>query len=418
MHKLKGVLFSLKDVLAHSGKIDPDLFEEVVKLLKFLLKNGIQPVLISNSAWTVEIAETGEEKEFATYLSEWVGSHLPYYQGGRDMDYKQSKSAMQFVLDQHGWLASEVFYVGSTHDDVKAASNGGFPLLKATWHGNQSDYGFEFASPREIASFFDCCCLTPTEWFWGIEHGDLRTYSIAPLAEHSRSYPQGAIYSTDAKNAVKNDVGNLRFWGLLMAARIHLSGIGAEINFVAPYPGHSTVSRKSKLMNAVQVVAGSLRAQYLYDLVERHTDALKSQDLRNAGMAPSAINQLNSIRINPAATRSGPQQLKYKSPPKLDGKTVLVVDDICTQGFSLEAARAFFRTLGANVIMLTWLKTPGPNDYHELVRTDPEIKDPFSPFTAASVEEEIHSNSGNVLNPNAPAEIAIAYKKYSEWDWS
>ncbi len=416
MNTLKGIIFSLSDVLAHKGSIEADLFLETVKLLKFLLSKGIQPVLVSNTPWIVNIKDGGK-KPFQDYLSEFVGEQLPYYQGGKDIDYKQYATAMRSVLDKHGWSSPEVFYVGNTHEDVQAASNGGFPLLNAKWHGDNSPYGFEFSSPKDIASFVDCCCLTPQDWFWGIEKGNLRVHSIAPFAEYSKAYPEGAIYSTNAKQAVKLDAGNIRFWGLLMAARIHLSGIGTEIDFVAPYPGHKTTSKKTKLMNAIAVVSGSLRARYLFDFVERHSDAKKSQSLRTSGGSPSSANQLSTIRLNPTPTRTGPQQLKYKNKPNIKGKTVLVVDDICTEGYSLEASRAFFEAAGAKVVLLSWLKTPGKNDYHAIRSLEPSIAKPFSKFKPEKVREIIYSNSGNVTNSNADKEIAEAYTKYTSWDW-
>lgn len=416
MHTLKGIIFSLRDVLAHKGSPDPDLFVQTAKLLKFLLFKKIQPVLVSNTPWIVNTTD-GEEKPFQDYLSEFVGQQLPYYQGGKDIDYKQRSSAMDALLKKYGWGAPEVFYVGNTQQDVIAASNGGFPLLNAKWHGDNSPYGFEFASPKDIASFVDCCCLTPKDWFWGVESGKLRVYSIAPFAEYSKAYPQGAIYSTDAKQAVKLNAGNIRFWGLLMAARIHLSGIGTEIDFVAPYPGHKTTSNKTKLMNAIAVVSGSLRARYLFDFVERHSDAVKSQTLRTTGGSPSSKNQLSTIKLNPTPTRTGPKKLKYVRKPELKDKTVLVVDDICTEGYSLEASRAFFEAAGAKVILLSWLKTPGPNDYHAISEIIPPIKRPFSKFSPKIVSEKIYLNSNNVMNHDADAEIARAYKKFVSWDW-
>ncbi|MFJ1292643.1 phosphoribosyltransferase family protein [Paracoccus yeei] len=416
MHTLKGIIFSLSDVLAHKGSIDRDLFSETVKLLKFLLSKKIQPVLVSNTTWIVSNKD-GKETPFQEYISQFVGQPLPYYQGGRDIDYKQYATAMQAVLGMHGWTAPEVLYVGNTQEDVQAASNGGFPLLNAKWHGDNSPYGFEFASPKEIASFIDCCCLTPKDWFWGIQDNGLRVHAIAPFAEYSRAYPEGAIYSNNAKQAVKADAGNVRFWGLLMAARIHLSGIGVEIDFVAPYPGHKTTSKKTQLMNAIEVVSGSLRARYLFDFIERHSNAEKSQTLRVNGLSPSASNQISTIKLNPAPTRTGPKQLKYANKPKIKGKTVLVVDDICTEGYSLEASRAFFEAAGAKVILLSWLKTPGRNDYHAITSITPKITRPFSKFNPTRVAEKIYSNSGNVTNPDADKEIAEAYTKYINWDW-
>lgn len=416
MHSLKGMIFSLSDVLAHKGKLDPELLGEVVKLLKFLISKGVQPVLVSNSAWVVTGAD-GNKRTFQEYLSDLVGTKLPYYQGGRDIAYKQFSGSMAPILEAFGWIPSEVFYVGNTHDDAKAASNAGFPLLNAKWHGDNSPYGFEFSSPKEVASFIDCCCLTPGDWFWGIEDGNLRVYAIAPFAEYSRAYPEGAIYSSDAKNAVKADAGNVRFWGLLMAARIHMSGIGAEIDFATPYPGHKSASKKTELMNAVAIVSGSLRARYLFDFIQRHSDAPKSQTLRVSGGSPSIENQLNSIKLNPHATMTGEKQRKYKYPPNLIGKTVLVVDDICTQGYSLEAARAFFEAAGAKAILVSWLKTPGPNDYHAVRALSSEIKKPFKPYTSTGVTQFVYSNSGNVINRNADNEIAEAYTKYATWEW-
>lgn len=417
MYSLKGVIFSLTDVLAHRGQMDANLLAEVVRLLRFLLSRNVQPVLVSNTTWVVTIATTGEKKPYQDYLADLVGSRLPYFQGGRDMDFKQTRAAMEHVLNHFGWASSEVMYVGNTLDDVKAASNGGFPLLNAKWHGDNSPYGFEFASPKDVASFVDCCCLSLGEWFWGYSSGGLRVYSIAPLAEVSRKYPQGAIYSTDAKNAAKLDVGNIRFWGLLMAARIHLSGIGSEIDYVAPYPGHKVNSTKRELMNAVSVVSGSLRARYLVDLIVRHTDAQKSQTLRTSGGTPTAANQLGTIHLNQAPIKPGPKQQRYKSRPNFKGKTVLVVDDICTQGFSLEAARALLEAAGARVILLSWLKTPGPNDYHRIASIAPAIKKPFQPVPLPKIKHALLSNSGNVLNEKAPDELAAAYSRYSSWDW-
>lgn len=413
MHTLRGAIFSLRNVLAKEGKADQAVVLETVKLLRYLISAGVQPVLVSNSTWTV----VGSKEPFNEYFSRLVGQQLPYYQGGRNMAYKQYAAAMQHVLKEQGWEPQEVVYIGNTQEDIQAASNGGLLFLNAEWHGQNSPFGFEFDSPREIAKFVDCCCLTPKDWFWSIQNGNLRVYTIAPLGEYSKAYPSAAIYSTDAKNAVKFGVGDLRFWGLLMAARMHLSGIGAEASYVAPYPGHKTTSEKAELLEAVRIASGSLRARYLEDYIVRHQDAPKSQTLRNSGEQPSAFNQLASIRLRTDPLKTGGAGGRYKNRPNVNGKTLLVVDDICTQGHSLETARAFAEAAGANVICLCWLKTPGPNDYREIVKLTPSIKRPYLSYKPESYEEVVHSNSGNVINHNAATEIADAFTRFSGWDW-
>lgn len=413
MHTIKGAIFSLTDVLVKKGKMDQEKFEEVAKLLRFLLSKGIQPVLVSNNLWTLKPSNV----PFHDFLSKHIGVELPYYQGGVHMDYKQTASAMNTILADYGWVSHEVVYVGSTNDDMRAASNGGLLFLAAKWHGEHTDYGFEFSSPKDIGRFIDCCCITPKEWFWGIEDGNLRCYSIAPLGEYSKQYPTAAAYSTDAKNAAKFGVGDLRFWGLLMAARIHLSGIGAEASYAVPYPGHSVDSEKAKLMTAVQVVAGSLRARYLQDFIVRHTNAPKSQNVRNKGGQPSPESQLSTICLRRDPLKTGPKGGRYKSPPSIAKKTVLVVDDICTQGFSLEAARAFIEAAGGKVVALSWLKTPGPNDYHEITSLHPPIDNPFQAYAPQKVSTKVHQNAGCVMNASAANEIADAFTRFSSWDW-
>ena len=418
MHSLKGIIFSLRDVLAHKGKQDTKLLEEVVKLLKFLISKNVQPVLVTNRAWEIKL-HSGKKEPFQQYLSGLVGQELPYYQGGVDMDFKQTRNAMETILKNHNWEASEVFYVGNTADDVKAASNGVFPLLNAKWHEDNTPYGFTFKSPKEIARFIDCCCLIPKDWFWSIEEEGLRVYSIAPLASYSQRYPNGKIYSEEAKNSLKNNCGDLRFWGLLMAARIHLSGIGNEVNFVAPYPGHKTDSEKSVLMNGLHIIAGSLRVQFVVDLIMRHTNAPKSQILRNQKQNPKISNQLNSIQLNPTPIKPGGKNETYKNKPNIQYRTVLVVDDICTQGYSLEAARIYLKAANANVILLTWLKTPGKNNYHAVKCLDPQLKNPFkkNKYSEEKIKLSEYNFLSNVKNEHADREIAKAYKNYKNWEW-
>ncbi|SCZ60026.1 Phosphoribosyl transferase domain-containing protein [Epibacterium ulvae] len=413
MHTLRGAIFSLRNVLAREGEADQDTIFETVKLIEYLISVGVQPVLVSNSTWTM----VGTKEPFNDYFSRLVGQELPYYQGGRDMEYKQYAAAMQHVLENHGWTPQEVVYIGNTQEDIQAASNGGLLLLNAKWHEANSPFGFEFNSPKDIAKFVDCCCLTPGDWFWGIEDGDLRVYTIAPLGEYSRAYPDAATYSTDAKNAVKFGLGDLRFWGLLMAARMHLSGIGAEASYVVPYPGHKTTSKKAELMQAVSIAAGSLRARYLQDYVIRHQNAPKSQESRNKGLQPSADNQLSTIHLRSDPLKTGAVGGRYKSRPNVKDKTILMVDDICTQGHSLEAARAFAQAAGASVISLCWLKTPGPNDYNRITGLKPPLKKPFTKYVPAQQEITVYSNSGQVINQNAAKQIADAFTRFRDWEW-
>ncbi|WP_261326969.1 phosphoribosyltransferase [Rhizobium leguminosarum] len=101
---------------------------------------------------------------------------------------------------------------------------------------------------------------------------------------------------------------------------------------------------------SLKIVADTLRASYLVDLVERHAPAQKSQTARQQGIALDHGNQLSTIRLRRDPLKPGQLGGRYKASPLKPGKTVLVVDDILTEGFSLEAARAFVKATGADVI--------------------------------------------------------------------
>lgn len=413
VEQLKGAIVSLRDVVFHDGKIDAALLEEVVKLLKFLINRGVIPVLVSNTGWVLE----PEKRPFQDYLSDKVGIKLNYFQRGVDgMSAKQSAAGMSHVLGHFGWAAQNAVYIGSTDEDMQAARNGKLLFLNAQWHAKQSPYGFEFESPLDVARFIDCCCLSTGDWFWSLEKEGLRVYCIAPLAEYSKRYPQAAGYSTDAKQAVKFDYGNLPYWGRLMAAKIHLSGLGREANYVAPYPGHKPESKRMLLANSLKIVAGSLSGQYLDDLIVRHVEAKKSQTLRLSGVSPTHENQLSSIRLRRDPIRTGATGIRYVNPPLKKGRKVLVVDDICTEGFSLEAARAFVEATGAEAILVTWLKTPA-NSYQALRELSPEIKDPYAPYTLTSSKADAYSFDSGIRNADAPTEIAKAFERYASWAW-
>nr|WP_237352041.1 phosphoribosyltransferase [Rhizobium sp. ACO-34A] len=123
---------------------------------------------------------------------------------------------------------------------------------------------------------------------------------------------------------------------------------------------------------------------------------------------------------NQASTRSFENWASWwplqKNPPK-PGKTVLVVDDILTEGYSLEAAQAFVKASGASVICAAWLKTPGANHYRALADVSPDLNDPYKPFAPITTRTTIYPNGAQIRNAKAPEEVAEAFNRYSSWDW-
>lgn len=414
MTRLKGVIFSLYGVLAKDGTIDPALYEETLRLLKYLKQRGVQPVFATNHDWTMK--QRGRNRRFEDVLAEQVGG-VPFHIAERGtMGWKPRAEAVESILAAHGWSRREVLYVGHSDDDMRTASNGRVLFLNALWHGEASPYGFQFGSPKDVARFIDCFCLGLDDWFWAVEDGNLRVYALAPFTTMSQSLTVAHAYSEDARATAKGGGHNATFWGRLLAARLYFSGLVDEIHFVTSYPGHSAASKPSVVEDSLSILAGSLRKTYLPDLIVRHTTAQKSQAARTAGREVGIENQLHTIHLN-RAPRRGIQGQAYKSPPLTSGKTVLVVDDFCTQGNSLEAARALVEATGARIIGLSWLKTIN-RDYNAVVGQLP-IRDPYAPLptSPSHVDLKAYAYPRCITNLGAAADLAQLRRRYANWEW-
>jgi hypothetical protein len=412
---LKGAIFSLHDVLAKQGAVDGDLLGETFSLLRYLKLRGVTPVFVSNMHWTLTDKATGVTRSFREVLEEQLGP-VGYYVGGVDkMPYKPRAAATAFILEQQGWTNREAVFVGNSEIDMRTASTGQLMFLNATWHGVANPYGFQFASPLDIARFIDCLCLGLDDWFWAIEDGPLRVYAMAPFSTLSSQYLQAHAYSASAKATSKYGAGDASFWGRLLAARVYFSGLVDEIDYITAYPGHAPNSNPTVIADALNILGGSLRKSYLPDLLIRHSLAQKSQTARASGGAVDVVNQLSTIRLNPTPLR-GLTGHAYKSMPVRPGKRVLLVDDFCTEGNSFEAGRAFINSTGAQTICLSWLKTINTN--YRAISPPIKIFKPYEPTGPGPVPAtKIYGYQGAIVSHAAQVDLAEVYDRYFGWAW-
>lgn len=412
---LKAVIFSLRNVLAQRGVTDSRVLRDTIKLLKFLRKRGVEPVFLSNHNWKINVNNKGEVP-FQSFLEEHIGP-VRYYVGGQSgVPNKPTAAVTQFILSAHSWKPHEVMYVGNTPNDMITARNGKLLFLNALWHGEATQYGYQFSSPSDVARFIDCICLGLDDWYWKVEDDSFRVYAMAPYATLSPGYRDAHVYSANAKAVAKRGQGDIEFWGRLLAARVYLSGLAHEIDYVTAYPGHSPASEQTVIEGALNVLGQSIASSYIPDLIIRHTKATQSHSARASNKVVGIDNQLKTIRLNPTPRKGALGKLYTRQPVKR-GKTVLLVDDICTEGHSFEAGRAFLEALGANVICLSWLKTVN-RDYKRLAAPIENLP----PYSALQVSNAIATKpiwfSSAVNYRSAPTQLDDLYRRYCDWDWS
>jgi hypothetical protein len=231
----------------------------------------------------------------------------------------------------------------------------------------------------------------------------------------SPAYAIAHAYSADARATAKDGAGDPTFWGRLLAARVYFSGLVDEINYIAAYPGHAPESKQPVVAEALTILAQSLHKQYLPDLIIRHAKAEKSQTARASGKPVGVENQLSTIKLNPAPMK-GPNGNPYKNNPVGKGKTILLVDDICTQGNSFEAGRTFIQSAGAKAICLSWLKTINSN--YNAIKGPIAIPNPFVPYVVTKpIPTVAYSYAQAIVDPRATTDLATTHKSYFGWEW-
>src|SRR3954447_23664541 len=104
MPYLKAAILSLRDVIAHRGPVDKNLYAELGRLIKFLSTRGITPVFLANRPWVVQTTD-GQRMDLRTLItSDW--GEFPWYVALQDKNpFKPRREATAFVLDKHSWNA-------------------------------------------------------------------------------------------------------------------------------------------------------------------------------------------------------------------------------------------------------------------------------------------------------------------------
>ncbi|MGR6860751.1 phosphoribosyl transferase [Aliivibrio salmonicida] len=409
--RLKGVILSVEDTIMNMGKIDQDVFREVEKLMAFFKLREITPILLANQQRSVTNSDTGEKRDLYDALDDHF-EELKIFTRQRDdkVPPKPQTAATQYVLDEMGWESNEVVYIGSNDDDMRTAVNGNILFLRATWYSNNTDYGFEFSEPKEVARFIDTLCLREHFWSHEIIDGDFEYYALAPFSTYKEAFRK---YSENARAAAKFGQGDVDFWLGALVTSMYFTGIHKRINFIAAYPGHKAGVDNDKMNNDLLTFGKCFRKKYLHNLIERHTTALKSQTARNHGMALDHHNQLNTIKLNRLPTWN--YNRPYANPPLGRGKTVLLVDDICTKGWSLDAARKYIEKTNAKTIMVTWLKTINTNycSIGDLGHFNPYQENQFANVPIAK-EYSYHQY---LVDHNASEELGEQLEQFLNWDW-
>ena len=418
MAKLKGVIFGAQDVFfdSQTQKFGAEKISEMGCLLKFLYSRGVALVGVTNHTWTVTERATGKRASLQARLEQEWGVPFRWFNYGQaGFPPKQTTAALESVRRTMGWCPNETLYVGNSDADMRSAVNGGTLFLNALWYRDSNRYGFRFTHPRDIARFVDVFCLREHFWYFQIEDGDFKVYCLAPYS--TRAVMEYKGYSESLIETVKKklgDVEDVEFWAKYLCTSMYFSGVYGPVDYIAPYPGHlKGAPVHHVLQEPLAAFAKCFRGKFLPDLVIRHTTAPESKKDRAAA---SHLNQLNTIVLN-----EHPQKFEAKpfvKFPLAPTKTVCILDDLLTDGYSFEAARAFIARTGANVVCVAFLKAMN-HDYKRLGKLNLGLGAPLAPakISDSPAIQKTYGYRDHIIDLDAATDLAKRLDRYHDWRW-
>jgi hypoxanthine phosphoribosyltransferase len=400
---LKLVLISPSGTLVdENNNLHKKHVSSLCTLILNLEKEGIKVVIWSNRKWTLE-----NKVDLGEYLTQKSGVKVDYILAGQGgYPVRRRGDSVLPVLEKFNVQKSETILVGNGKEDVLAGVNNGLLLLRPSWYLHDSEYGFLVSSLGDLERFCILFGLRKHPIFWSLKNIGLEIYAMGPYSTRIKEY-EG--FGTNAFQSAKHENGTIDFWHKLIVSTLYFSGLVDGIDYITIYPSHSSGSRKKAIDEVMTLFGKCFRKTFYSDLLLRHTTSVKSAFAKPH--EKTYKNQIETIRLNRNPKRYGGNP--KSTPINLKGKKILVVDDFCTNGRSLEVARIYIEAAGGKAMLFSWLKTIN-SDYFEIdsvTNINPTNKNVLVDEPIA----KIHSYKNGIVDSGAAAEISNLLDRYKDW---
>lgn len=271
----------------------------------------------------------------------------PQRVGGR----KGTRSFVNYVCAQLGISTNQCLYLGDSKNDFTEAINSNVIFFLASWSNPSFQYGIPVNTPEEFADIVETFFLKDQLWYYYVEDKDRLGRNVVVRALLDPDIPKDTGITNILK--VKGEyTGDERiksfkidkYLSLHLLASIYLEGLhlmssdGKAIWCL--YPGHEG-DYGSVLVSFSMMGSRLFREQYKQELIQRHTYAPSSKELRLAHKPVIIDTQLQTIKLNP----------QFKD--KIKDHPVIVIDDFTTDSYGFETVRNFlFNARASSVICI------------------------------------------------------------------
>lgn len=282
---------------------------------------------------------------------------------------KGSRRWIDMVCSEFGINRNEVAYIGDSINDMTTAVNSKIIYLNAEWSNPGSKYGIPVDSPKMLPVILKHFFMKEHLWYWSVDSSDARGNKVISKALIRGRDIGIKNFDTEllgwSKSNIDEQVGLFKMSEFIMyhlLGSLYLDGTYGEIDGWTVAPGH-TGQYNASIVAALERTARLFRNLFLPNLVCRHRAAKKSAYLRARGEQADFGEQVSTICLS--------CEPRYRS-KHIKDKTIVVVDDFVTEGFTTEWIRNLLFNAGTKRVVSLAIGA-----YHDSI----EVKSISSDFT-------------------------------------
>lgn len=314
----------------------------------YTLVPGIQDMISRLENKGIEIFVASNEKSAGTRLKNLLNIQndkllYPQKVGGP----KGTRKFVEYVCSLFNLSRKEILYLGDSDNDRNEAINSNVAFFLAVWSNPEYKYGIPVEAPSKFAEIVEIFFLKEILWYYKVNAFDKlnRGVVVRSLLDPDRAEQAGIkdLLKSKGMRGLRN-IGSFKsdeYLSFHLLASIYLEGLylnsAGEKPIWCLYPGHDG-DYTSVLSKFITMIARLFREKYVQDLILRHTPSIKSSAARARRNYPKMDNQLQTIHLNPAMKN------------KIEGQSVIVIDDFTTYSQSFETARNFLLNANAKSV--------------------------------------------------------------------
>lgn len=317
---------------------------------------------------------------------------------------KGSPAWVDKAAEEFGIERNELVWLGDSDLDMRSAVNASVVYFNAGWSKPQYPYGITISHPSILPILLRECFMKLANWYWECSETDHRGRGIISKAMMDSRGAGIPVFQWELINFLKDGgnptVGPIRVRDFIMwhlVGSIYGDRFYREVDIWTVYPGSKGGTNKA-LGPYATLLARLFRDRYIDNIFTRYTHSVDSGEARRQGTQVDFLNQVNTMCLN------------SEHQARIQGKTIVVVDDFITRGYSCECARNLLFEGGASSVICVNIGKYGvaPQVATRL------LNNPWNPFQATQhTMRQFSLRPGHgVFDQNALIIISESYRRF------